>query len=93
MSPVTVNVVLDTLVGVPGISVHVFPEQLERTQDVGVHKRGVTRVGDVANTAAHVPVSSVSAANRFAEDGVARNVQTHVHGVIPAQVVKSASYA
>jgi hypothetical protein len=37
---------------------------------------GVVRVGDVANTAAPLPVSSVRAAARLAEDGVARNVAT-----------------
>lgn len=35
-------------------------------------------VGEPANTAAPVPVSSVSAAARFALDGVARNVATPV---------------
>ena len=39
---------------------------------------GASIVGDVANTAAPVPVSSVSAASRFALDGVAKNVPTPV---------------
>lgn len=41
-------------------------------------KAGVTSVGDVANTADPVPVSSVNAVLRFALDGVARNVATPV---------------
>ena len=44
----------------------------------GVPKFGVVKVGDVAKTAAPVPVSSVSAAARFAEVGVPRNVATPV---------------
>jgi len=41
---------------------------------VGVPKIGVTNVGDVANTSAPVPVSSVTAVARFALVGVAKNV-------------------
>ena len=37
---------------------------------------GVTRVGDVANTKDPVPVSSVTAVIKLAEDGVAKNVAT-----------------
>lgn len=44
----------------------------------GVPKSGVTRAGDVANTIAPVPVSSVTAARALALDGVARNVATPV---------------
>jgi hypothetical protein len=40
----------------------------------GVPKAGVTKVGDVANTNAPVPVSSVTVAAKFALDGVAKNV-------------------
>ena len=39
---------------------------------------GVTKVGLVANTSAPVPVSSVTAAARFALEGVARKVATPV---------------
>jgi hypothetical protein len=52
------------------------PVQLVRVPLDGVPRAGVTRVGDVANTKAPVPVSSVIAAKRFALDGVARNVAT-----------------
>ena len=44
----------------------------------GVPKAGVTSVGLVANTNDPVPVSSVTAAARFALDGVAKNVATPV---------------
>ena len=52
------------------------PVKLVATPDVGVPRRGVTSVGEVANTEAPVPVSSVSAASRLAEDGVASAVAT-----------------
>ena len=51
----------------------------------------VVNVGEVPNTSAPVPVSSVIAERRFADDGVARNVPTFAPGVMPAHVVKSAS--
>ena len=54
------------------------PVQLVNVPDVGVPKRGVTRVGLVANTNAPVPVSFVIAAAKFADDGVPRNVATPV---------------
>lgn len=60
------------------------PVALVRTPALGVPMFGVVRVGEVANTAAPVPVSSVSAAARFALVGVARNVDTPVPGVSAA---------
>ena len=54
------------------------PVQLVSVPLVGVPKIGVTSVGEVAKTAAPVPVSSVSAERKFALDGVARNVATPV---------------
>ena len=42
----------------------------------GVPKAGVTSVGLVANTLAPLPVSSVKAAAKLAEEGVAKNVAT-----------------
>ena len=54
------------------------PVALVRTAADGVPRAGVTSVGDVANTNAPEPVSSVTAAARLAEDGVARNVATPV---------------
>jgi hypothetical protein len=50
--------------------------QLDKLPDVGVPKIGVTKVGVLAKTLAPVPVSSVSAAAKFADDGVARKVAT-----------------
>lgn len=44
--------------------------------EAGVPNAGVTSVGELAKTNAPVPVSSVTAEARFAEDGVARNVAT-----------------
>jgi hypothetical protein len=54
------------------------PVQLVNVPDDGVPIAGVTRVGLVANTSAPEPVSSVTAAARFALDGVAKNVATPV---------------
>jgi len=45
---------------------------------VGVPNNGVTNVGDVANTNAPEPVSSVTALAKLAEVGVAKNVATPV---------------
>ena len=54
------------------------PVALVSTPLDGVPSAGVTSVGDVANTTAPVPVSPVTAAAKFAVDGVARNVATPV---------------
>jgi len=48
------------------------------TNALGVPKAGVTRVGEVANTTAPLPVSSVKAAAKFALLGVAKKVATPV---------------
>ena len=50
--------------------------QAESTPLVGVPSTGVTKVGDVANTKAPVPVSSVTAEAQFEEEGVPKNVAT-----------------
>jgi hypothetical protein len=50
------------------------PVQFVSTPLVGVPNRGVTKVGDVAKTAAPVPVSSVKVAAKLALDGVAKKV-------------------
>jgi hypothetical protein len=54
------------------------PVAFVRVPDVGVPRIGVTNVGLVANTLAPVPVSSVNAAAKLADDGVAKNVATPV---------------
>ena len=50
----------------------------ERLVPVAAPITGVTNVGVLANTFAPVPVSSVRAANKFALDGVVKNVATPV---------------
>jgi hypothetical protein len=50
------------------------PVQLVSVPLDGVPSAGVTRVGEVANTSAPLPVSFVTAAARFALDGVASHV-------------------
>ena len=52
------------------------PVQLVNVPEVGVPNNGVVRVGDVANTKSPVPVSSVTADIKFADDGVAKKVAT-----------------
>jgi len=55
-----------------------IPVQLDRLPLAGVPRAGVTSVGELANTKAPVPVSSVTALARLAELGVARKVPTPV---------------
>ena len=50
--------------------------QLAKLPEDGVPRAGVTNVGEVANTNAPEPVSSVIAAAKLALDGVPRNVAT-----------------
>ena len=52
------------------------PMQLLKSPEVGVPNKGVTSVGEVANTRLPVPVSSVTAVLRLAELGVAKKVAT-----------------
>tara|TARA_R110000868_G_scaffold12052_1_gene58495 strand:+ start:1223 stop:1870 length:648 start_codon:yes stop_codon:yes gene_type:complete len=65
------------------------PVQLVNTPEAGVPSAGVTRAGEVANTSAPVPVSSVTAARRFAEEGVPRNVATPA----PSEVIPVPPFA
>jgi hypothetical protein len=66
-----------TLAAKPDTPVEIgSPVQLVRVPEVGVPNNGVVRVGDVANTKSPVPVSSVTADSKLAEDGVAKNVAT-----------------
>lgn len=59
----------------------------------GVPSAGVTNVGDVANTNAPEPVSPVTAAARFAELGVARNVSTPVpRPVTPVEIGRPVAF-
>jgi hypothetical protein len=59
------------------------PVQLVNTPLVGVPSKGVTNVGLVLNTFKPVPVSSVKAAAKLAEEGVPKNVATPV----PSEVI------
>lgn len=52
------------------------PVALVSTAADGVPSAGVTKVGELVNTKAPVPVSSVTAADKFALDGVAKKVAT-----------------
>lgn len=52
------------------------PVQLDKVPDEGVPNMGVTKVGLVAKTAEPVPVSSVKAVRKLADEGVAKNVAT-----------------
>jgi hypothetical protein len=54
------------------------PVALVSVTDVGVPRIGVTNVGLVAKTSPPLPVSSVIAAARLADEGVARKVPTPV---------------
>jgi hypothetical protein len=58
------------------------PVQLVSVPLAGVPSKGVTSVGDVANTKAPLPVSPVTVAARFALLGVPRKVRTPVPVVV-----------
>ena len=61
---------------VPLILMDAVPVRFVTTPDAGVPRAGVTKVGEVANTKAPVPVSSVTAVRRLADEGVAKKVAT-----------------
>jgi len=66
--------------------------QLLKVPEVGVPRIGVTSVGDVAKTNDPDPVSSVTAAARFALHGVSSQVATPVpNDVIPVPPLATAS--
>jgi hypothetical protein len=54
------------------------PVAFVKVPEVGVPSIGVTKVGEVEKTKEPVPVSSVTAVIKFAEDGVASAVATPV---------------
>ena len=58
---------------------------------VATPRVGVTKVGVLAKTAAPVPVSSVSADRKLADDGVPKNVATPVPSPADAMAERSAS--
>jgi hypothetical protein len=66
-----------TLAAKPDTPVEIgSPVQLVNVPEVGVPNNGVVRVGEVANTKSPLPVSSVTAVIKLADDGVAKNAAT-----------------
>lgn len=61
-------------VTLPAVKLDAVPVALVKTTALGVPRSGVTKVGEVAKTSAPLPVSSVTAEIKFADEGVARNV-------------------
>lgn len=74
----TVVVALFRALEIPEVRPVAVPVTLVITPDAGVPSAGVTSVGEVANTAAPLPVSSVIAAAKLADVEVPRNVATPV---------------
>lgn len=69
------------------------PVPLVSTTADGVPSAGVTKVGDVANTNAPEPVSSVTAVARLALEGVAKNVATPVpRPEMPVEIGKPVAF-
>jgi hypothetical protein len=69
------------------------PVALVSTAAEGVPKAGVTKVGELVNTKLPVPVSSVTAAAKFALDGVAKNVATPVpRPLTPVEIGKPVAF-
>jgi hypothetical protein len=75
---VTAPVKLALVVTLPAVKPEAVPVMFVPTKADGVPKAGVTKVGLVANTKEPVPVSSVTAEIRFADDGVPKKVATPV---------------
>ena len=75
---VTAPVKLALVTADPAIKPKAVPVAFVATRVVGVPKSGVTKVGDVANTSEPVPVSSVTAVRKLADEGVPKNVATPV---------------
>lgn len=75
---VTAPVKLALVVTFPAVRPAAVPVMFVPTSAEGVPRAGVTSVGDIENTKAPEPVSSVTAEAKFAELGVAKNVATPV---------------
>ena len=73
---VTAPVRLAFVVTLPAVRPDAVPVMLVPTNVEGVPRFGVTKVGLVAKTNKPEPVSSVTAAAKLAEEGVAKNVAT-----------------
>jgi hypothetical protein len=75
---VTAPVKLALVVTLPAVKPEAVPVMFVPTKADGVPSAGVTKVGEVAKTNDPVPVSSVTAEIRLADDGVPKNVATPV---------------
>jgi hypothetical protein len=75
---VTAPVKLALVVTLPAVKPAAVPVMFVPTKALGVPRAGVTSVGELANTKAPVPVSSVTAVAKFADVGVAKKVATPV---------------
>jgi len=75
---VTAPVRLALVVTLPAVKPDAVPVMFVPTSADGVPSAGVTNVGELAKTSAPVPVSSVTAAARLADDGVPSHVATPV---------------
>ena len=89
---VTWPVKLALVVTLPAVKLAAVPDTLVMIPEAGVPNAGVTNVGLVANTNAPEPVSSVTAAARFAELGVAKNVATFAPNVAFDKLANANSY-
>ena len=78
LTTATMPVTLDAVPVVFWLKVGQVNVPMLKSPDCGTPRIGVTKVGDVANTNAPVPVSSVTAAAKLALDGVAKKVATPV---------------
>lgn len=76
-------------VAVPAVKPEAVPVRFVAMPDAGVPNAGVTSVGDVANTKAPDPVSSVTADAMFELDGVASAVATPVARPLTPVVIGS----
>ena len=78
LATATMPVTLDAVPVVFWLNVGQVNVPVLKLPDCGVPRIGVTKAGEVANTNAPVPVSSVIADAKLALDGVAKNVATPV---------------
>ena len=73
---VTAPVRLALVMAEPAIKPTAVPVAFVATRNVGVPKLGATKTGALANTKEPVPVSSVTAVRKLADEGVPKNVAT-----------------
>ena len=89
---VTAPVKLALVVTLLAVKLVAVPVMLVPTKALGVPRAGVVRVGLVANTLAPVPVSSVSAAARFAEVKEPKDVAFPTEITAPVKLALVASF-